>query len=116
MSEKVSMCGYLQYRAAELKIFWDLCGALIRSEPWTMEQSWAVAGLKEKLPPPLSGGWHYTKAWTVEHVLRNHQNVTSIFVQEGWSAYFGFRPSDRALELLAAEFPGLDLTGLKSRR
>lgn len=107
MSEKLSMCGYLNCDASELQLFWDLCGSLIRTALWTMEQPWAVVGLRDQLPKPTSGGWSFVKAWTIEHVLRNHSNVTAIFVQEGWFAYFGFRPSKRALELLTAEFPGL---------
>lgn len=107
MSEGVSMCGYFQCESPALNDFWTLCGSLNQSEPWNTEQPWAVMGLSAELHEPVSGGIFYAKAWTVEHVLRNSGKVASIFVQEGWDAYFGFRPSESALRLLVTEFPNL---------
>lgn len=102
-----SLSGYFEFDPGLISQFWDLFESVDSVEPWQNEQAWALAKIAEELPTPRSGSILRRPYWSVEHLLKNCENVNSLFVQAGWFAFFAVRPLAEVRALLEKEFPRL---------
>lgn len=96
-----SIGGYFSPDAQHIEAFWDIFRRLDNTEPWNQEQPWVLAGVPQRLPV------HQPMPSRAEDLFRNHRAMRSVFVQEGWFAYFGAERSPEAVCIIQKEFPAL---------
>jgi len=99
-----SIAGYTACDLESIAQFWDIFQSFNSREPWNCEQPWGMAGVSEPLLAPASDGLFSRPLWSVDHVFKHIQSVTSVFVQEGWFAFVGVRVKESIPQLIDQEF------------
>lgn len=103
-----SLAGYFEPERATIASYWKIFAEHWDREPWNMEQPWALAGISAELPdPPPAKSFLMSSTWSLEHLLKNHDKIDSIFVQMGWFSFFSLRESKYSKEFIFEEFPDL---------
>jgi hypothetical protein len=103
-----SIAGYFNYNRDKIKIFWEIFHEIDKKHPWQNEQAWAIAGITDNIPTPHLKGIIQRPYWSVEHILKHHEKVHSIFVQRGWFAFLAVRNSSVVERIIKQEFPQLE--------
>jgi len=101
-----SIAGYIDRTDQEaIASFWKIFSESYERESWNTEEPWALACVSHELPIPEAHTRLSSPQWAVEHCLRNHVHLNSIFAQMGWFASLGIRQSETARRMIASEFP-----------
>jgi len=108
LKAKCSIAGTINCDLYSIQRFLKIHQFCDAQKPWTTESPWGLVGMQNGQDMHL---FQHTinSPWTVPSILSKGNLIQSIFLQEGWFAYMGFKRENAIMRLAENEFPQIKL-------